>query len=303
MGKRTYILSLLLVFGFFSHFCLCQLNVHNNDPDYYRKLIAELQRDINRCIEMRDSLTNEQNEVCQVYLNLKAAQLIDADEKEIIRLYKQLQQLISKEPDDIPVLKKRLYALNKVFVLGEPVPFACIGIAGICRDSEEMPLDEKIAEISNQGDISNDARIRQMVVDLYTQNSRYEEAIDYCQKQIAAIQEGKTQGNIADYQLKLIETRMLYQIFLFAEAMKIQGIDIDEVINIGPHLVKIELEQYKIAKKEVETLINDNPQYAVRCVPFFSGRLVGDLEEVREFTEYLKQIIQLNREENLYSRN
>jgi hypothetical protein len=153
-----------------------------------------------------------------------------------------------------------------------------------------MTLQEKIREIKAQADISNDSRIRRMVIDLLTENERYEEAMDYCKKQILNIEQGKKKGRISAYQYELIKTRLFYQKSLYRQAMQDQGIDWDQVINIGPHLVEIDLAQWRMAKKEAEGYIRETPEYAQRCISLFSSNNsclgpIAELKEVQEFYE------------------
>jgi hypothetical protein len=288
MAKRTTVASLVCILGMFSYFCHFQDKSSANNQEDYKKQSAlkYLQKERSRYGELEKSLNQEQKEICQVYLNLKEAQLSDANEKDLIGIYKQMQQLIIKEKEENKIINKRWYALQQVFGLGQAIQFTCLGIAGLCHDSEKMPLEERIIEIDRQAEISNDYRIREIVISLYTKNNRYQEALDYCQKQISEIDEGKRKDVFLwFYQFELIKTHMLYQSWLFGLAIREQGVDIDDVINIGPPLVKIDLAQYRTAKKEAEEYLKLYPDYykSKDCLTLFSGHLIGDLEEIKEF--------------------
>jgi hypothetical protein len=288
MIKRNILLSLVCILGMFSYFCYSQDKSSANNPEDYKRQAAlqRLQQDRNRYEEMEKNLTEKQKETCQAYLNLIEAQVADANEKLLIGIYKQLQQLIIKETAETKIINKCEYALRHVCGVEQALDYTCFGISNLCRDSEKMPLEERITEIDRQAEISNDYRIREMVISLYTQNNRYQEALDYCQKQISNIKEGKrTDVFLWFYQFELIKTRMLYQSWLFGQAIKEQDIDIDNVLNIGPHLVKIDLVQYRIAKKEAEEYLKLYPDYykSKDCLTLFSGHLIGDLEEIKEF--------------------
>lgn len=151
-------------------------------------------------------------------------------------------------------------------------------------------MEEKIVEINRQAEISNDFRISQMAIELLTENERYEDAIHYCKQQISNIKEDKKKGRISVYRYELIKTLLFYQKSLYGQAMQDQGIDSDQVINIGPHLLEIDLAQWRMAKKEAEEYIRENPKYAQRCLSLFSPNNsclgpIAELKEVQEFYE------------------
>lgn len=236
-------------------------------------------------------LTDEQKNICQAQLDVTSARLEGRDEKELLGLYKQLQDLIIDEAHRrnksvrVGIANTTLW---RVFNIEKPLLGTCFAIAGLCRDSEKMILQEKISEIKEQADISNDYRIRRMVIDLLTENERYEDAMDYCKEQISNIKEGKKKGRISAYQYEVIKTRLLYQKSLYTRAMQDQGIDWDQVINIGPHLVEIELTQWRIARKEAEEYIKENPRLAQRCLSLFTSNnpylgIIANLKEIKEF--------------------
>ncbi len=238
-------------------------------------------------------LTDEQKKICQASLDVTRARLEGRDEKELLGLYKQLQDLIIDEAHRMNKTVRVGIAnttLWRVFNIEKPLLGTCFYIARLCCDSEKMTMQEKIREIKAQADISNDSRIRRMAIELLTENERYEDAMDYCKEQISNIEQGKKKGQISTYQYELIKTRLLYQNSLYSQAMQEQGIDWDQVINIGPHLVEIELTQWRIARKDAEEYIRENPKYAQRCLSLFSSNnpylgSIANLKEIKEFYE------------------
>ena len=236
-------------------------------------------------------LTDEQKNICQARLDVTSARLDGRDEKQVLGLCKRLQALIIDEahrrnkPVRVGIANTTLW---RVFNIEKPLLGTCFAIAKLCRYSEKMTMQEKIREIKAQADISNDSGIRRMVIDLLTENERYEDAMDYCKEQISNIEQGKKKGQISIYQYELIKTRLLYQNSLYSQAMQEQGINWDQVINIGPHLVEIELTQWRIARKEAEEYIKENPRLAQRCLSLFTSNnpylgSIANLKEIKEF--------------------
>ncbi len=298
---KTINIGTILIIGIFPLISYSQNDSNTYKSEYHKEQIAQLRVQKNNYEKMQKDLTDGQKEICQMYLNSIEKQLSDANEYEMIKIYKQFQQIIMRDPNETKTTNKRWYALWDIFGLDQPVIYACNRIAGICRDSKTMAFEEKITEIEKQGDISNDYRIRKMAIDLLTENNKYIEAIDYCQKVILGMKSGEKNDILPQYQYYLIETRILYQRYLFREAVKVQGLNMEDVINIGPQLVKIDMAQYRIAKSEAERLINEEPKYASRCNTLFSSDLIGELEEVKEFTDHLKEIISLQKKEDMVS--
>jgi len=239
-------------------------------------------------------LTDKQKNICQAQLDVTRARLDGRDEKQVLGLYKQLQDLIIDEAERTRNNPVRVWRGNsslwRVFNIEKPILGTCFYIARLCRDSERMTLQEKIVEIKAQANICNDYRIRQMAIELLTKNGQYEDAIDYCKEQISNIEQGKKKGRTSVYRYELIKTLLFYQKSLYGQAMQDQGIDSDQVINIGPHLVEIDLAQWRMAKKEAEEYIRENPKYAQRCLSLFSSNNsclgpIAELKEVQEFYE------------------
>jgi len=239
-------------------------------------------------------LTDEQKNICQAQLDVTRARLNGRDEKQVLGLYKQLQDLIIDEAERTRNKPVRVWRGNsslwRVFNIEKPILGTCFYIARLCRDSERMTLQEKIGEIKAQANICNDYRIRQMAIELLKKNGQYEDAIDYCNEQISNIEQGKKKGRTSVYRYELIKTLLFYQKSLYGQAMQDQGIDSDQVINIGPHLVEIDLAQWRMAKKEAEEYIRENPKYAQRCLSLFSSNNsclgpIAELKEVQEFYE------------------
>ena len=265
----------------------------SQDEEARKRLRAELIKYEAAYEKYEAELTDEQKNICQAKLDVTSARLDGRDEKQVLGLCKRLQALIIDEahrrnkPVRVGIANTTLW---RVFNIEKPLLGTCFAIAKLCRYSEKMTMQEKIREIKAQADISNDSRIRRMVIDLLTENERYEDAMDYCKEQISNIEQGKKKGRISAYQYELIKTRLFYQKSLYRQAMQDQGIDWDQVINIGPHLVEIDLTQWRIAKKDAEEYIRENPKYAQRCLSLFSSNnpclgSIAELKEVQEFYE------------------
>jgi hypothetical protein len=265
----------------------------SQDEEARKRLRAKLIRYEAAYDKYEAELTGEQKKICQAKIDVTSARLEGRDEKELLGLYKQLQDLIIEEAHRMNKTVRvgiSNTTLWRVFNIEKPLLGTCFYIARLCRDSERMTMQEKIREIKAQADISNDSRISQMAIELLTENERYEDAMDYCREQISNIEQGKKKGRISAYQYELIKTRLFYQKSLYRQAMQDQGIDWDQVINIGPHLVEIELTQWRIAKKDAEEYTRENPKYAQRCLSLFSSNnpylgSIANLKEIKEFYE------------------
>jgi len=264
----------------------------SQDEEARKRLRAELIKYEAAYEKYEAELTDEQKNICQAKLDVTSARLDGRDEKQVLGLCKRLQALIIDEAERTQNKPPRVWrgnnTLRRVFNVEKPLLGTCFAIAKLCRYSEKMILQEKISEIKAQADISNDSRIRRMVIDLLTENERYEDAMDYCKEQISNIEQGKKKGQISIYQYELIKTRLLYQNSLYSQAMQEQGINWDQVINIGPHLVEIELTQWRIARKEAEEYIKENPRLAQRCLSLFTSNnpylgSIANLKEIKEF--------------------
>ena len=264
----------------------------SQDEEARKRLRAEIIKYEAAYEKYEAELTDEQKNICQAKLDVISARLDGRDEKQVLGLCKRLQALIIDESERTQNKPPRVWRCNntlrRVFNVEKPLLGTCFAIAKLCRYSEKMILQEKISEIKAQADISNDSRIRRMVIDLLTENERYEDAMDYCKEQTSNIEQGKKKGQISIYQYELIKTRLLYQNSLYSQAMQEQGINWDQVINIGPHLVEIELTQWRIARKEAEEYIKENPRLAQRCLSLFTSNnpylgSIANLKEIKEF--------------------
>lgn len=299
MVKRIAILGLALVFSLASQECFANGSSLSDDvkahKTHQKEIVLErLERAKSRYEEVQKELTEDQKKICQVRLDVMRAILEGRDEKELLGLYKRLQAFIIDEAVRTQNKPPRVWrgndTLRRVFGIETPLPWTCFSIARLCRDSEKMILQEKIREIKAQADISNDYRISQMAIELLTENQRYQDALDYCRQWISNIEQGKKKGQISFYQYELIKTRLLYQKSLYERAMQDQGIDWDQVINVGPHLVTIDLKQSHIAKEEAREYIKENPQLAKRCLSLFSSNNsylgpIAELKEIKNFYE------------------
>lgn len=298
MIKKT-IINLGILISLFSFISPSQ---GNYSIEYHKSQVERLHLQRDKYEQLENDLTEEQKHICQVFLHFNEMRLVDANDLETIAVCKQLQHLIVKEIKESENKLSKVWIENRtlwrIFGVENPLFYTCFYIADICSNSKTIPLDNKITEIIKQGDLSEDYRIRKMAIDLLTENSKYKEAIDYCLKLISDIKEGKKSDFLPQYQYYLIETRILYQRYLFREAVKTQRLNMEDVVNIGPQLVKIDLVQYRIAKIEAEKLINEEPQYAERCANLFSADIIGDLEEVKKFADHLRQIVILQKKED-----
>ena len=284
-----FLTSIALTSGVTSHVVASS---GSQDEEARKRLRAKLIKYEAAYEKYEAELTDKQKNICQAKLDVTSARLDGRDEKQVLGLYKRLQDLIVDEAKRVgakpPVRIWGKSTLWRVFNVEKPLLGTCFAIAKLCRYSEKMTMQEKIREIKAQADISNDSRIRRMVIDLLTENERYEDAMDYCKEQISNIEQGKKKGSSSDYQYELIKTRLLYQNSLYSQAMQEQGIDWDQVINIGPHLVEIELTQWRIARKEAEEYIKENPRLAQRCLSLFTSNnpylgSIANLKEIKEF--------------------
>ncbi len=284
-----FLTSIALTSGVTSHVVASS---GSQDEEARKRLRAKLIKYEAAYEKYEAELTDKQKNICQAKLDVTSARLDGRDEKQVLGLYKRLQDLIVDEAKRVgakpPVRIWGKSTLWRVFNVEKPLLGTCFAIAKLCRYSEKMTMQEKIREIKAQADISNDSRIRRMVIDLLTENERYEDAMDYCKEQISNIEQGKKKGQISHYQYELIKTLLLYQNSLYSQAMQEQGIDWDQVINIGPHLVKIDLAQWRIARKEAEEYIKENPRLAQRCLSLFTSNnpylgSIANLKEIKEF--------------------
>ena len=283
-----FLTAVALISGVASHLVASS---GSQDEEARKRLRAKLIKYEAAYEKYEAELTDKQKNICQAQLDVTRARLDGRDEKQVLGLYKQLQGLIIDEAErrNKPVrVGMANTTLWRVFNIEKPLLGTCFYIARLCRNSEEMILQEKIGEMKVQADISNDYRIRRMAIELLTENERYEDAMDYCKEQISNIEQGKKKGQISHYQYELIKTLLLYQNSLYSQAMQEQGIDWDQVINIGPHLVEIDLAQWRIARKEAEEYIKENPRLAQRCLSLFTSNnpylgSIANLKEIKEF--------------------
>jgi len=265
------------------------------DDRQYARLKSRLICDEQAYAKYEPELKDWQKRICQTRLRVRRAELNDRPQKEIIELYKQLQELILDERrrnrDKIPDVWRGNSTLWRVFNIEKPLLYTCFAISEICRDSENMAVEENLRQIKPQAELSNDYRLRQMVIDLLAEDKRYQDAIDYCQKQISDRTGGKkNKGHLWIYQYELVKVRLMRQRALFEQAMKEQGIVWDEVINAGKDPFNVNWRPWETARNEVQRYVRENPVLAAKCLsiidiymPILGVKTSGKRQEIKEF--------------------
>ncbi len=234
--------------------------------------------------ENRPSLSAEQTRICQIYLSVLAARQDDADKK-LIELYNDLYKSSVGDPQGPGHTLWKCFGIDYT---GIPLL-----VAQVCRDSDAMSYAEKLREVNAQAEKSKDYRIDRIVIDLLFDGDDFQEAIAYCEN---LTEEDPSRD---EYKYFLVEAHLRYNEYLFNIARKTQGIEMDQVINMGIGMVEFEHRELdkaiKIAKKHIQSTPSSIKRYA-KLISFQTHftDYVLDPYKVQAFKKYCLSVLQRN---------
>jgi len=236
------------------------------------------------------NLSESERNICELRMNLRRAKLDGKGDREVLRAYREFQTLLMEDATTEKIVF-RLFHIENLF------GGTCIEISQLCRASQELTYEEKREEFIRQYDISGDIRICQMLVDLLTKNDHYEEAVEFCKRQVFHIRRGRRLGQLSWYQAELLKSRLLYQRDIFERAMEKEGLEADHVINEGKVPKELDLSQWDIVTKEISEYLLEDPGFARKFLSLSSPHNpylgpVANIKEIKEFHDSILKSIE-----------
>ena len=250
---------------------------------------ARLQERLGKCEAAyrnnEPNLSESERNICKLRLNLLRTKLDGRDDREVLRAYRDFQTLLM-EDETTENIMFRLFHIERVF------GGTCMGKSQLCRDSQQLTYEEKMEEFIRQYDISSDIRICQMLVGLLAKNDSYEEAIEFCKRQIFHIRRGRRPGELRLYQAELLKSRLLYQRHIFERAMEKEGLNTDDIINGGQVPKELDLSQWYIVEKEMSEYLIEDPGFMRLFLSLSSSNNpylgpVANISQIKEFHDYI----------------